>query len=129
MLSVQLKNTAARRVWNYTGLHEPRDHPAGENRECRNSSLYGSGLILLDGCHYWLTVRQASIEITLIIMNVEHNSSVCTTRQVLLCVGRPCFYNANPLLVKCQNTFLGLRTMLYELCDAPTNMPNINVFI
>jgi hypothetical protein len=26
-------------AWNYTGLHEPRDHPAGEIRECRNSSL------------------------------------------------------------------------------------------
>ena len=31
---------AARRVWNYTGLHEPRDHPAAEIREGRNSSLY-----------------------------------------------------------------------------------------
>ena len=26
-------------VWNYTGLHEPHDHPASEIKECLKSSL------------------------------------------------------------------------------------------
>ena len=30
---------AARRVWNYTGLNEPRDHPAGEITDLSGSAL------------------------------------------------------------------------------------------
>ena len=29
---------AARRVWNYTGLNEPRDHPAGEITDLSGSA-------------------------------------------------------------------------------------------
>ena len=34
--------------WNYTGLREPRDHPASEINECLNSSLSMALTAMLD---------------------------------------------------------------------------------